>query len=320
MKKRYFPVIVALLVLSAFVLVGCWGDDDDDDLLNIVETAVEDGSFTTLVTALETAELDDDLAGEGPFTVFAQTDDAFDLLEEGVLEAVLGSPTLLTDLLLYHAYDGNVEAADALMLDGTAVEMLNGDNLRFDVVGSDLILNLNGNREATVTVTDIMCSNGVIHVIDAVLDPGDAPLDIIQTASASAEFDTLVAAILAAELDDDLAAPGPFTVFAPIDAAFNAIGASTLAAILADQPTLVDILTYHVFDGSVLAAAALSLDGSFVEMLNGDNLAFDIVGPNLVLNDGGNSPAIVTQTDILCSNGVIHVIDTVLDPADAPAP
>ena len=320
MNRKLFPVIAVLLVFAVFSLVGCWGSDDDDDLMNIVETAVENGNFTTLVAALEAAELDDDLAGEGPFTVFAPTDDAFDALPEGVVDDLLlpANQAVLIDLLLYHVYDGSVLAADALALDGTAVEMLNGDNLRFDVVGSDLILNLNGNREATVTITDILCSNGVIHVIDVVLDPEDAPLDIIQTASASSDFDTLVAAIVAAGLDDDLAGPGPFTVFAPIDAAFDAIGASTLSAILDSQTALVDILTYHVYDGSVLAADALALDGTAVEMLNGDNLRFDVVGSDLILNLNGNREATVTITDILCSNGVIHVIDVVLDPEDAP--
>jgi|GEM_PF-1174698 len=320
MKKRYFPVIAALLVLTVFAFVGCWGSDDDDDdgLLNIVETAVEDGNFTTLVAALQEAELDDDLAGDGPFTVFAPIDAAFDAIGASTLSAILDSQTALVDILTYHVYDGTVLAADALALDGTAVEMLNGDNLRFDVVGSDLILNLGGTGEATVTVTDILCSNGVIHKIDAVLLPEDAPLNIVETAVADEDLETLVTAVVAAGLTTDLATGGPFTVFAPIDAAFDAIGATTLNAILDSQTALVDILTYHVYDGSVLAEAALGLDGTAVEMLNGDNLRFDVVGSDLILNLGGTGEATVTVTDILCSNGVIHKIDAVLLPEDAP--
>jgi uncharacterized surface protein with fasciclin (FAS1) repeats len=118
-------------------------------------------------------------------------------------------------------------------------------------------------------------------------------------------------------LVDALEGAGPFTVFAPTDAAFNAIGINT-AADLPDKTTLTSLLTYHVYDGSVLAAAAIALDGQNVTMLSGDSMSIDVVGGNVILNQGGGREATVTSTDVLCSNGVIHVIDTVLDPADAP--
>lgn len=295
--------------------------DPDDASENIVDTAVADGSFTTLVAALQAAELDDDLAGTGPFTVFAPTDDAFDLLPAGTVATLLepANQDTLIDILTYHVIDGDVMATDAIALDGTGAGMLNGQNVRIDVVSGEVFLNLDGNREAMVIITDIECTNGVIHVIDAVLDPGDAVDNIVDTAAANGNFTTLVAALQAAELDDDLAEPGPFTVFAPTDDAFDLLPAGTVTTLLepANQDTLIDILLYHVYDGSLLSPTALALDGQSVSMLNGGTMSIDIAASELVLNLGGNRQAVVTITDVLCSNGVIHIIDAVLDPADS---
>jgi uncharacterized surface protein with fasciclin (FAS1) repeats len=323
-------ISVTSVVLISFVLLACGSSDDHDPVrteptMNIVETAVDDGRFTTLVAALQAAELDDDLSGPGPFTVFAPTDDAFDLLPAGTVDDLLDpdNKATLIDILLYHVIDGQVLADDAIDLDGTSATMFNALNVRLDVINDDLILNLNGNREATVTITDIVATNGVIHVIDAVLDPGDAVENIVDTAVADGRFTTLVAALQAADLDDDLEGPGPFTVFAPTDDAFDALEAlspGTIAFLLdpANKDTLIDILTYHVFDGSVLSPAATALDGQRVTMLNGGSMAIDLAAGGLFLNFGGNRQAEVIITDVLSSNGVIHVIDAVLDPEDSP--
>ena len=323
-------ISVISIVFFSFVLLACGSSDDHDPVsteptMNIVETAVDDGRFTTLVAALQAAELDDDLSGPGPFTVFAPTDDAFDLLPAGTVDDLLDpdNKATLIDILLYHVIDGEVFADDAIDLDGTSATMFNALNVRLDVINDDLILNLNGNRQATVTVTDIVATNGVIHVIDAVLDPGDAVDNIVDTAVADGRFTTLVAALQAADLDDDLEGPGPFTVFAPTDDAFDALEAlspGTIAFLLdpANKDTLIDILTYHVFDGSVLSPAAIALDGQLVTMLNGGSMAIDLASGGLFLNFGGNRQAEVIITDVLSSNGVIHVIDAVLDPDDSP--
>jgi uncharacterized surface protein with fasciclin (FAS1) repeats len=322
MKKEHLFYSI-LFMFFALCLTACSGgnDYDGDPYLDIVETLVSRGDFTTLVAAVTAAELDDDLQGDGPFTVFAPTDDAFDALPYGTVDMLLlpENQDLLIDILTFHVYAGRVSATDAIAADGTAITMLNGSDLRIDVVDGSVVLSLNGNREATVTITDIEATNGVIHVIDAVLDPDDATSDIVDTAVADGRFTTLVAALEAAELDDDLRGDGPFTVFAPTDDAFDALPAGTVAALLlpANQDTLSDILLYHVFDGSVLAADAIALDGSSVGMLNGDNMSIDVVGGSVVLNEGGNREATVIITDVLCSNGVIHVIDAVLDPGDA---
>ncbi len=117
--------------------------------------------------------------------------------------------------------------------------------------------------------------------------------------------------------------PGPFTVFAPTDVAFDDLEVLSpgITAFLLDpvnKATLTDILTYHVFDGSVLSPAAVALDGQSVTMLNGGSMSIDVAAGELILNLGGNRQATVIIKDVLCSNGVIHVIDAVLDPADSP--
>jgi transforming growth factor-beta-induced protein len=312
-----------LIVLIVFLLAACSSSNhppaSQEPTLNIVETAIDDGRFTTLVAALEAAGLVDALSGPGPFTVFAPTDDAFDLLPEGTIEFLLANIGVLSDILTYHVIDGEVSSTDARGLDGASAVMINGLNMRIDVDNGAIVLNLNGNREAMVIDSDIAATNGVIHVIDAVLDPADAPLSIVDTAIADGRFTTLVTAIEAADLVEALSGPGPFTVFAPTNDAFDKLPAGTIDSLLesANKGVLTEILTYHVFDGSVLASVAVSLDGETVEMLNGANLALDVIGDELILNAGGNRQAVVIITDVLASNGVIHVIDTVLDPGDA---
>ena len=324
-QKLFFGTILASLLIT---FISCSSDNNrpvvPQPMMNIVETAIDNGNFTTLVAALQAAELDDDLAGPGPFTVFAPTDDAFDALEmlaPGTIAFLLdpANQATLIDVLTFHVIDGQVSASAATALDGTSAAMFNALNLRIDVVNGDLILSLDGNRQATVTTTDIATTNGVIHVIDAVLDPADAVVNIVDTAIANGSFTTLATALQTADLDVALEGTGPFTVFAPTDAAFSALPAGTVAdlLLLANRADLIDLLTYHVFDGSVLSPAALALDGQRVTMLNGGNVAIDIAASELVLNLSGMRQATVTITDVLCSNGVIHVIDAVLDTADS---
>jgi uncharacterized surface protein with fasciclin (FAS1) repeats len=172
--KRIFMVAVLMLGI-ALVAVAC-GDDDDDDANGttateataeagtIVDVASE-GGFTTLVTAVEAADLTETLSGEGPFTVFAPTDEAFAALPEGTLDALLEDPDALGDVLTYHVVSGDVKAADVVELD--SAETVQGQSI--DIAVEDGVVTLNG--AATVTQTDIEASNGTIHVIDAVLTP-----------------------------------------------------------------------------------------------------------------------------------------------------
>jgi len=318
--------LVLMVTFMALALVACGSDDDDDKAdngdptMNIVETAVADGRFTTLVAALEAAELDDDLAGDGPFTVFAPTDDAFALLGDTVDELLQPeNKDTLIDILTFHVYSGDVRAADVAALSGTAATMLNNKDLRIDVIDSSVILSFDGDREAMVIITDILATNGVIHVIDVVLNPADATQDIVDTAVANGNFTTLVQAVTAAELVDALKGEGPLTVFAPTDDAFALLGDAVAELLKPENKTdLIDLLLYHVYEGSVLAADAIALDGMTVDMFNGAGMSIDVDGGKVVLNLAGTRPATVEITNVLCSNGTIHVIDAVLNTEDAP--
>lgn len=139
---------------------------------DIVDTAVAAGDFTTLATALTEAGLVDTLKGEGPYTVFAPTDEAFAALPDGTLDALLADPSGdLTSILTYHVVPGKVMAADVVTLDGEKVETVNGEELTVNVDGSAVSLTDAQGNTVNVTATDIEASNGVIHVIDAVLMP-----------------------------------------------------------------------------------------------------------------------------------------------------
>ena len=287
---------------------------------SIVDIAVEDGRFTTLVAAVQAAGLVDTLNGEGPFTVFAPTDDAFAALPAGTVEGLLADIPALTDVLLYHVVPGKVMAADVVGLNGQSAETaLAGKSISIKVDGDKVILNDNVN----VIITDIEASNGVIHVIDSVLlppsdeamseDAMSEKMDIVDTAVADGRFTTLVAAVQAAELVDTLKSEGPFTVFAPTDDAFAALPAGTLDSLLLpeNKQQLTDILLYHVVPGKVMAADVVGLDGQSAETaLAGKSIAIKVNGDKVTLNDSVN----VIITDIETSNGVIHVIDAVLLP------
>jgi uncharacterized surface protein with fasciclin (FAS1) repeats len=282
--------------------------DGAPELADIVDTAVAAGSFETLVTAVKAAELVDTLKGEGPFTVFAPSDEAFKTLPQEVLDAALADPKgLLTDVLTYHVVAGKVMAADVVAL--TSATTVNGKDISIRVEGDSVILN----DTVKVTQTDIECSNGVIHVIDAVLLPpsDEEPelADIVDTAVAAGAFETLVTAVKAAELVDTLKGEGPFTVFAPSDEAFKTLPQDVLDAALADpKGLLTDVLTYHVVSGKVMAADVVGL--SSATTVNGKDIAIKVEGDAVFLNDTVQ----VVQTDIECTNGVIHVIDAVLLP------
>jgi uncharacterized surface protein with fasciclin (FAS1) repeats len=283
--------------------------------VDIVDTAVAAGSFTTLVTAVEAAGLVETLKGEGPFTVFAPTDDAFAALPAGTLDELLNDPTgQLSQILLYHVVPGKVMAAD--VADGLEAATAQGANVTFSAKDGAVMIN-----DATIVTTDIEASNGVIHVIDAVIlppaeaaaeEPAAEMADIVDTAVAAGNFTTLVAAVEAAGLVETLKGEGPFTVFAPSDEAFAALPAGTLDTLLQDpQGQLSQILLYHVVPGKVMAADVAGLDGQTAETAGGKLLNIKLDGDQVMIND-----ALVVTADIATANGVIHVIDKVLVPAE----
>jgi len=287
--------------------------DDQPAPMNIVDTAVAAGSFNTLAAALEATDLIGVLADESAtFTVFAPTDEAFAALGQDTIDALLADPDTLRDILLYHVIGGSaVDANTAISLAGTTISMANGDEAALSLDEGQLRVNM-----ANVIATDVFASNGIIHVLDAVLlPPADpeptAPLaNIAETAAAAGNFNTLIAALQATGLDTVVADESlTLTVFAPTDAAFAKLGEDTINALLADPDTLADILAYHAIDGAVDSTTAISLAGTSVTMLNGDEAMISLDGDQLLINMSA-----VTVTDIQASNGIIHVIDTVLIP------
>lgn len=324
MKRN--SLLVGLLVAVSLVLVACAPAatptpapeptampeptaTPEPELADIVDTAVADGRFTTLVAAVEAAGLVETLKGEGPFTVFAPTDDAFAALPEGTVESLLlpENKQQLTDILLYHVVSGKVMAADVTELESATT-----------VLGKDIAIKVDmGNvyiNDAQVIITDIETSNGVIHVIDAViLPPSDEEAEsntIVDIAVADGRFTTLVAAVQAAELVETLSGEGPFTVFAPTDDAFAALPAGTVEDLLLpeNKQALTDILLYHVVSGKVMAADVVGLTSATTVL--GKDLTITVTDGKVFLNDTVE----VIITDIEASNGVIHVIDAVLLP------
>lgn len=311
---------------------------------DIVDTAVAAGNFTTLAAALTAAELVETLKGEGPFTVFAPTDEAFAKLPAGTVENLLKpeNKDQLVAILTYHVVPGRVLAADVAGL--TSATTVQGEDIAIAVDGSNVKVN-----DANVTATDILASNGVIHVIDSVILPPTvsagatmtateamtatesmtattemtssmdmtateattATTDIVDTAVAAGSFTTLAAALTAADLVETLKGEGPFTVFAPTDEAFAKLPAGTVEDLLKpeNKANLIKVLTYHVVPGRVLAADVVNL--SSAQTVEGQEIAIKVEDGKVMIND-----ATVTTADILTSNGVIHVIDMVILPPD----
>ncbi len=278
--------------------------------LDIVETARAADDFNVLVAALEATGLDDALKGPGPFTVFAPTDAAFAALPEGTVEALLGDLDALTRILTYHVASGLLPASEVVKLDGMSAETIGGELVWIELKDGKVYVN-----DAEVIITDIKASNGIIHVIDAVL----VPQDIVETASANADFSTLVTAIGAAGLADALSAPnGPFTVFAPTNDAFDALPAGVVDGLLADIPALTQVLTYHVLGDAYDSTAVVSWGGATTPAtLNGATIEVDVHMPGVFLNESTSNSAEIVVVDVKTSNGIIHAIDAVLIP---PAP
>lgn len=323
MKRHVLALLgTALLMVFGFAFAGSQSAAAQDFEPNIMDIAAADDRFDTLEAAIKAANLADTLASaDNTFTVFAPTDDAFAKLPPALINALLADPSgALTDILLYHVVSGAQNS--------TAV--INSDSLP-TAQGQSLSVSINGGaayvNNSQIIITDIQAKNGIIHVIDTVLVPdialpavggGDDETGEVDTSNlptiaeiavANGNFDTLVAALDAAGLVSTFASPGDYTVFAPTDDAFAAIPAETLAALLAD-PTgqLTDILTFHVV-GDSLSRDQLATD-DFVPTLNGKALVVNRDGSNIQDISGAN----VVIYNIQASNGIIHVIDTVLIP------
>ncbi len=269
---------------------------------DIVDTAVAAGSFNTLAAALQAADLVDALKGDGPFTVFAPTDEAFAKLPAGTVETLLKpeNKAKLAAILTYHVVSGNVPASKVVGLTGATT--LNGQRVDIKVDDGKVAVD-----SANVVTTDIKCSNGVIHVIDQVILP--ASDDIPTTAVKAKTFTTLVAAAKAAGLVEALSGEGPLTVFAPTDEAFANLPEGTIASLLKpeNKAKLAAILKYHVVPGRVYSPDAVAAGSA--KTLQGGSVEIAVINGAAKVNNAN-----LVATDIDASNGVIHVIDAVLLP------
>ena len=263
---------------------------------DIPRTAQCTGIHNTLVTAVIQAGLLETLQGEGPFTVFAPTDQAF---TDAGIDLSTTSQSDLADILTYHVVSGAVPAS--AVTECMSADTVNGNPLSFTVDGGVMV------NDANVTIADVNTSNGVIHVIDKVLLPTATPNDIPRTAQCTGVHNTLVDAVIQGGLLETLQGEGPFTVFAPTDQAFTDAGIDLSAV---SQSDLADILTYHVVSGAVPASAVTECMSA--DTVNGNPLSFTVNGGVMV--NGAN----VTLADVNTSNGVIHVIDKVLLPTATP--
>ncbi|MBE0593636.1 MAG: fasciclin domain-containing protein [Gemmatimonadales bacterium] len=163
MMKKLLRMVPASAVALAIAVSACSDSNEPEPLTNLVQTAVSAGSFETLVTAIDAAGLGSTLANDGPFTVFAPTDNAFAALPAGTIDALLQNIPALTDVLLYHVVAGEVFAADVVNL--ASATTLEGSTISIDASNGVMI------NDAKVIQADVRASNGVIHVIDKVLLP-----------------------------------------------------------------------------------------------------------------------------------------------------
>lgn len=302
----------ALLMIS-LGFISC-GDDEDDDPQTISATAAKTSNLSSLVAALEAADLVSTLEGTGPFTVFAPTDAAFDkFLADNGFAALSDVPVdVLSNILLNHVVSGKVKSTDLSTgyIESSATGA--GGNTMNMYVSTDGGVTLNG--VSSVSTADVDASNGVIHIVDAVIG---LPT-VVTFATADPTFSSLVSALTRESLGVDyvglLSGDGPFTVFAPTDDAFAALltelGAGGLADI--DDNTLNDVLQYHVV-GSVNFLSTDLVWGQIIETFGGNEFTIDLDDATKI-KDAKDRITDIIVTDVQANNGVIHVISQVLLP------
>ena len=307
--NRRTVLIAAALGASTTLLQACGGGDDEPQR-TIVEVAQNTPDLSILVEAVVAADLVPTLS-TGTLTVFAPTNAAFAALlaELGITkEALLADKPLLTAVLTYHVLGSKVELANVPV--GKPITPVGGGFFKVESAGG-LKITDGRNRVSNITATDIEASNGVVHLVDRVLLPANR--DIVATAQALPDFSILVEAVAAAGLVETLQGTGPFTVFAPTNAAFAALLAElgvSKAALLADKAMLTKVLTYHVLPSRVLKAEVPV--GKPITTVQGQSFTLNA---SLQITDQNARVANLVGTDVFASNGVIHVVDRVLLPA-----
>jgi uncharacterized surface protein with fasciclin (FAS1) repeats len=314
---RSLVMVSAVLLLAAAPVLAAGHN-------SIVDVAVADGRFTTLVAAVQAAGLVEALDG-GEWTVFAPTDDAFAKLglNAGNVAGAF-SKADLTDILLYHAVPGTVTADMAKTLVGD-VSMANGKRAGLKLFEGSIYVN----DDSKVIIPNIGAANGIIHVVDTVIlgpwprveeaetTAGAMPAggsSIVDIAVGDGRFETLVAAVSSVGLVDALSAGpmpgGEWTVFAPTDGAFAKLGLNPHNVASAfTSAELTDILLYHVLPASVTADEAKASVGD-ITMYNGKLAGLKVFDGDIYVNDDAK----VIIPNIVAGNGVIHVVDTVILP------
>lgn len=306
--NRRTVLLAAALGASTTLLQACGGSDDDPER-NIVELAQNNPDLSILVEAVVAAGLAPTLS-TGMLTVFAPTNAAFTALlgELGVSkDALLANKPLLTAVLTYHVLGSKVLRNEVPL--GKAITPVAGGFFKIESANG-LKITDGRNRVTTITATDIQASNGVVHLVDRVLLPADK--DIVATAMALPDFSILVEAVVAAGLVSTLQGAGPFTVFAPTNAAFAALLTElgvTKEALLANTVLLTSVLTYHVVPARVLKAEVPV--NTAISTVQGQTFS---VSSSLVITDQNQRTSNIVAADVFTSNGVIHVVDKVILP------
>ena len=304
--KKLNLLFLALFAVSTLTFISCSEDDDGPETtdLTIAEIVADDDRFSTLLTALERVDLDGVLNQDGPYTVFAPTNDAFAGVDISSL-----SDAQLTNILLYHVLGANVASTD--LIEGQTYTTTastggfggNSPTALIERSGSNVTIN----GSISVIEADIESKNGVIHVIDGVM----TPMSVVDIVTSNNQFTQLTDALVAApgDLPGALSGAGPFTVFAPVNAAFQAIS-GTVAGLTPDQ--LASVLTYHVVAGN--ARSNTLSDGDTPTTLQMEDVTVNISGSNVTITDANGNVAEVEVADIQGTNGVVHMINMVLIP------
>ena len=318
-QKKFFIKSATLMVTGALIFfTSCNKDDDVQASTNTITDIVVAGSnFTTLESAVLKANLQVTLSGAGPFTVFAPDDAAF--TASGITTATLNSLTTaqVQNILLYHTIGSKIAAADVPAGPNAKVITASGDSVF--VTKNSTGVYVNGIK---VNAADVAADNGVIHTIGKVLIP--AAGNIVETASASG-LDSLVKAVTRATTapggDPSLAATlgsAKLTVFAPTNTAFTQLLAALSLAKIDDIPvaTLLAVLRYHVVGGRAFSP---DLSNGNLAMLAGGNTVINLTngtsgGPTITGNGNGANKSNIIATNIVCRNGVVHLVDRVLIP------
>lgn len=318
-KKNFFTKSAMLIATGTLVfLSSCKKDDDTPAAANtITDIVVAGSSFTTLESAVLKANLQGTLSGAGPFTVFAPDDAAF--AASGITTTALNSLTTaqVENILLYHTVGSKILAAHVPAGPNTKVITASGDSVFVTKNSTGVFIN-----GIKVNTADVSADNGVIHTIGKVLMP--AAGTIVETAVASG-LDSLVKAVSRATTapggDPALAATlgsARLTVFAPTNAAFTQLLGALGLAKIDDIPvsTLLAVLRYHVVGGRAFSS---DLSTGNLAMLAGGNTVVGLTngtggGPTITGNGNGGNRSNIIATNIVCRNGVVHLIDRVLIP------